>query len=121
MQFPANAHDVDITSERITESPFPSNTPTLYLSYLFQIASTARAITEQVYAVRLASQLTWGRIIDLNAELLRIESSFPNAFALQWQGDVLQPLPREEIATEVMRVRVRLLLLQQHLRFNRPL
>ncbi|ORY61919.1 hypothetical protein BCR35DRAFT_309003 [Leucosporidium creatinivorum] len=120
VQFPANAHDEDITPDSITESPFPSVTPTLYLSYLFQIASLARTVTDQVYTVRSTSPLSWGTIIRLNAELAQIESGFPPEFALEWQGDLIKPLDSSELETEVMRVRVRLLLLQQYLRLNRP-
>lgn len=121
LQFPANAHDQDITHTAVTESPFPSATPTLYLSYLFQVASLARTVTQQVYPARRASPLAWGTILQHNAELAQIESGFPPQFALEWQGDLIKTLDSSDLETEVMRVRVRLLLLQQYIRLNRPL
>lgn len=74
-----------------------------------------------MYSARPAAPLTWGAIIQLNAELAQIESGFPPEFALEWQGDLIKPLDSSELETEVMRVRVRLLLLQQYVRLNRPL
>lgn len=121
-QFPANATDDNITPDRVIESPFPSNTPTIFLSYLSQIASTARTITEELYPVHLpSSPVTWGLLIDLNADLSSVESTFPPCFGLAWHGDLVKPLEESELSKEVIRIRVHLLLLQQYIRLNRPL
>jgi len=74
-----------------------------------------------VYSARPSSPLAWGAILQLNAELAQIESGFPPEFVLEWQGDLIKPLDSSELETEVMRVRVRLLMLQQYIRLNRPL
>ncbi|SCV66986.1 BQ2448_5632 [Microbotryum intermedium] len=119
-RFPANAFDVDITHDAVAQRPFGTVTPTLYISHLAQIASASRTITERVFAVHTPLPVTWHAIMQLSEDLDRIEATFPGSFLLEWKGEVVRPLDQQCSALDAIRTKVRLQLLRQHLRLNRP-
>jgi hypothetical protein len=120
-KFPTAAFDEDITANSIDQHPFASTTPTLYLSYLVQIASSARNITDRVFAIQMQHPTCWSTISQLNDELNQIVERLPQGFAFEWVGEIVMPLLEQRAALDMLRVHVWLRLLQQVIRLNRPL
>ncbi|KAI5480949.1 hypothetical protein MNV49_006759 [Pseudohyphozyma bogoriensis] len=114
---PGNSQDDDISAQGVLTRPLSTPTPILQLLFNAQIATVARSITDRALGIQLVPSLTV--LLELNAELSRIDETLPPCLNFEWISGAVAPFGEEVTLLDFMRVDVNLAVRHQFLRLHR--